>query len=735
MSRRRTSLYTRAAASPFCALLIICVALCAAKARPQEGKENQKGQDEAIRLKAHLVTIDITVKDKKGRSITDLVAEDFTVYENGVRQRVEFFEPPLVRDKQTVTPSSTPSSGAQGEPISSGGAPMNIISLVVDGTTTGLADMAHVRKGLIKYISEQVGDTDTVALFAVTGGLRLLQPFTHDKSKLISAVEKSYASTTSSKNLERDEIASEIGKLQNELSGLSGSTEPQAQLRAMMARRALERFTLLRGQLSLQTARPILAALAAICDAQRAIPGKKTLVLFSQGVVTTATLDWQVQSTIDIANRANVAIYIIDSAGLTASAPQSGALVPSSPFGGIAASGSSEDRIRAVGGENVFDNARHEGINREHDNLYRISVDTGGEFIKGSNDIAKGLSRIDQEIRSRYTLAYYSSDQNFDGSFRKVKVEVRRPDARVTSRPGYHATAGDEIVPLSAEDKRLLANFATAQARPAFPISLVLSPFRVEEGRYKVPLSIEVPPEAVKFDQKGDKQLLQLEVLGVIRETPAKIINRLGGNFNIVLTAEQYKSILTNNIFYRQDIELAAGDYDIELIIKDRQSGKMAARKEKLSLPAADTEFATSGLVLSRHVEQAPKLPVSVALAGAGDLLSHEGVLIRPLPSREFRAGDNLIIFFKVYNAAASPETGKPKVKVTVTLMKDGKAAIKPIDYLLTEGQSEPVPHLTVAKFISLDGLPAGKYAAAIESRDMVAGKRVTQEASFVIKQ
>ncbi|HEX5734522.1 MAG TPA: VWA domain-containing protein [Blastocatellia bacterium] len=711
--------------------MILSIFLCAVKAQSQESKETPKGQDEAVTLKAHLVTIDIMVKDKKGRNITNLEAEDFTVYENGVRQRVEFFEPPLARGKQAVKPES----GTQATPITSGGLPMNIISLVVDGTTTGLADMAHVRKGLIKYIQEQISDTDTVAIFAVSSGLQLLQPFTHDKSKLISAVEKAYATTTSSKNLERSDIAENIGRLQNELSGVAGNPDPQAQLKALMTRLALERFTLLRGQLSLQTARPVLAALAAICDAQRAIPGKKTLVLFSQGVVTSATLDWQVQGTIDIANRANVAIYIIDSAGLTASAPQSGALVPASPFGGIAASGSAEDRIRTVGGENVFDNARHEGINREHDTLYRISVDTGGEFIKGSNDLAKGLSRIDQEIRSRYTLAYYSSDQNFDGGFRKVKVEVRRPDARVTSRPGYHATASDEIVPLTAEDKKLLANFVTAEARPAFPFFLELSPFRTEEGRYKVPLSIEVPPSSVKFEQKDNKQLLQLEFLGVIRETPAKVLTRLGGSFKIVLTAEQYQSILTNNIFYRQDIDLAPGAYDVELIIRDRLTGKMAARKEKLFLPAADTAFSTSGLVLSRHVEQAQRTSVSVAMTGMGDVLSHEGVQIRPLPSREFRVKDNLIIFFKLYNVAASPETGKPIVKVTVRLMKEGKAAIKPIDYVLTESLSEPVPHLTFAKYISLAGLPAGKYAAVIESRDMITGRHVTQQESFFIRQ
>src|SRR5262249_52077700 len=194
----------------------------------------------------------------------------------------------------------------------------------------------------------------------------------------------------------------------------------------------------------------------------RGIWGKKTIVLFSQGFITSATLDWQAQSVIDMANRANVAIYIIDSAGLRTSAPLSTSPVPDAPLTNVSGLANKEDRIRAVGGGNDFDNLRHEEHKRKNDILYRISGDTGGEFIKGANDLSRGLNRIDQEIRSRYTLAYYSPDANFDGSYRKLKVEVRRPDLQVVSRPGYYADAPDTIVSLSPEDKKLLAHVAKA---------------------------------------------------------------------------------------------------------------------------------------------------------------------------------------------------------------------------------------------------------------------------------
>src|SRR5207244_768087 len=93
---------------------------------------------------------------------------------------------------------------------------------------------------------------------------------------------------------------------------------------------------------STQQTRPVLAALAAICEGLRTIPGKKTLVMFSQGFIAPQALDWQVQSTIDIANRANVAIYIIDAVGLTGGTPQSGAIVPPSGLAAISATNSQE---------------------------------------------------------------------------------------------------------------------------------------------------------------------------------------------------------------------------------------------------------------------------------------------------------------------------------------------------------------------------------------------------------
>ncbi len=206
-----------------------------------------------------------------------------------------------------------------------------------------------------------------------------------------------------------------------------------------------------------------------------------------------------------------------------------------------------------------------------------------------------------------------------------------------------------------------------------------------------------------------------------------KVLSRLGGTFDVELTAKQYESILNDKIFYRQDMQLYAGNYTVDLIVRDRLSGKVAAKREKLVLPVDGSDFWATEAVLSRHAEPLKQT------ARNDDVLSEGNVQIRPSPSREFHPTDNLIIFFKLYNPALGRVTGKPLVRVTVTLMKDGKPATRPLDYQPTEPASAPLLHLTFAKYVKLTGLPPGKYSAVIESRDMAQQKVVKQEAWFEI--
>src|SRR5262249_46985507 len=152
------------------ALLSLCLllSLCIAPFSQEKDKKTQN-QEDVVNVKTNLVNIDVIVKDKKGKFVSDLKEGDFAVFENGVRQTVEFFEPPLTTATETVTTEpAKPNDNKQPieQPTTRPGrlTRSNIISLVLDGQSTDLPNLKRVRDGMLKYIKEQISDTDNVAI-------------------------------------------------------------------------------------------------------------------------------------------------------------------------------------------------------------------------------------------------------------------------------------------------------------------------------------------------------------------------------------------------------------------------------------------------------------------------------------------------------------------------------------------------------------------------------------------
>lgn len=76
--------------------------------------------------------------------------------------------------------------------------------------------------------------------------------------------------------------------------------------------------------------------------------------------------------------------------------------------------------------------------------VMQIAKDAGGEafFPTSGTEIHEVYARILDELASRYTIGYVSSNPKADGRFRHVEVKLTKPDvrgARVRTRSGYMA--------------------------------------------------------------------------------------------------------------------------------------------------------------------------------------------------------------------------------------------------------------------------------------------------------
>src|SRR6266481_5238856 len=86
-------------------LVLIAFLLAAIPGHSQDKKPNKSDDQDVIKVTSNLVSLDVIVKDKKGKPVTDLKAEDFTVSENGVPQKIAFFDSTLSGSSDSAAPA------------------------------------------------------------------------------------------------------------------------------------------------------------------------------------------------------------------------------------------------------------------------------------------------------------------------------------------------------------------------------------------------------------------------------------------------------------------------------------------------------------------------------------------------------------------------------------------------------------------------------------------------------
>jgi VWFA-related protein len=70
-----------------------------------------------------------------------------------------------------------------------------------------------------------------------------------------------------------------------------------------------------------------------------------------------------------------------------------------------------------------------------------LAEDTGGRAIDVANPrkIQSAFDQISEELRTEYSLGYYPTNSNQDGSFRQLKLELTSKKYKVFTRKGYYA--------------------------------------------------------------------------------------------------------------------------------------------------------------------------------------------------------------------------------------------------------------------------------------------------------
>ncbi len=291
--------------------------LTSAPGTAQQPQRPSSEFEDAVELRADLVTVTVTVTSSNGVLVGDLRQEDFEIIENDLPQRIITFSRHL-------------------------DLPLSLV-MVFDASMSVKSRLGFEKDAVARFFRTIVRPIDRVAVISVSTDITMEQPFTTEVNQLLSAINR---------------ISAE-------------------------------------GATALYDA----VDLASVMLSER--QGRRVIVVLSDGRDTISRTP--LLGALRRAQEADTIIYAINTAGRPNSA-----------------------NVRDLAGERA---------------LETFCLKTGGEvlFPDKIEELDPAFTRLAEQLRTQYILGYISTNEARDGSFRRVKVKVKRPNVQARSREGYYA--------------------------------------------------------------------------------------------------------------------------------------------------------------------------------------------------------------------------------------------------------------------------------------------------------
>lgn len=416
-------------------------------------------QPPSVRSGTAGVLVDVTVVDKDGRPVTDLTAADFEVSEDGKTQQI--ISATLMRNGVPARVNTTAAAGLA--PSAAGtsatapapaAAPVPTVTAILFDSLSADARPFAMRAAA-QFVSTMALPTEYGGVFQSGLSLTTLQPFTNRTADLRAAIDRVANTPTSNLSVEEQRkraslrtqgldpatpvtAGAEYGQgwttvAEREQRLYGGAQDPNERLLTQMALRMEEGYNRF---LSEYEGDGALSGLRSAVTAMAPLPGRKSILYFTEELPITSRLKSKFDALIGEANRANVSVYTVDAAGLRVHSKEM----------------ETGQGVKLAGDQGLGDARRSNGawtkdLEQQEQNLTsrpaavlgRLANETGGFMIDNTNDLGKGVARMQMERTTYYLLGYQPTNDKMDGKFRKVSVKVKRGKYTVRARPGYVA--------------------------------------------------------------------------------------------------------------------------------------------------------------------------------------------------------------------------------------------------------------------------------------------------------
>ncbi len=347
------------------------------------------------------------------------------------------------------------------------------------------------------------------------------------------------------------------------------------------------------------------------------LPGRKTVVLFSEGLqVTNSTVERWGHLT-DEANRQNVSFYTFDAQGLRVQSDQAAMGRLLGPQFGTSYS-------RGLYGDNM--ERRTEALlgGTTH-GLAELASSTGGRYISNTNNLTDAFARVNEDRRSYYMLSYSSANPALDGKFRSITVKVLRQGLTVHARRGYVASPTIEHAETREYETAATAVLAERPTPRAFPFQLQAFSTPMPGRPGLVSLVASVPSGVLSFTEDSTTSRFKGQATILAQLTShGEVVGHQSQHYELNGDAAHLAETREGRILFFASPEVPAGRTQIDWVVRDDVGGQASVARSILDVPEPGT-LMVGDLFLVARTERAPK-----DKAIERNPLAWEGLLLYP---------------------------------------------------------------------------------------------------------
>jgi VWFA-related protein len=663
---------------------------------------------------AELVQADAIVFDAKGNPVEGLGQDDFVLREDGVPQTIVRFEA-IGLEESASAPAAVARFVSSNTGATEPRTPPRSFGIVFDDAQLSQASGEGARKAVARFLQEDVRDDDELLLVSTAGGAWWSGRGSAARADLLAVLDRLQGrrpQRTSGDRisdyeamriyLNRDSrIGAEVLRRfaengivpdpgnQNEaqaVASLDISRSPLVMAKATDAYVNAKN----RNEATLRT-------LERVADALAEGRGRKAVLLVSDGFVYDSSLP-EFKAVVRAMSRANAAIYFLDARGFTGA----------------------DELSSAEYGIELLEQDQSSTLSRaplETEGAVSVAVDTGGFSFRNPNNLLGGMEKAAHELKAYYLIGYIPTNGRHDGKFRKIQVEIRRPNLKVRARKGYYAPEEGKAAPRTPHglDPQLRQALDSPYAADAIALRMASYVFGPSpSGKTAVLIAADVDPAAIAFEEQHGRFDATLDSYVVVAARDSSLSLPEEKEIALSLPPEVKAQLTATWVPIFRTFELEPGTYQARLLIRDRRSGRIGTVRREFQVPASG-HFRLSTPILTDVLQADPK-------TGAPRPV--------PLARRSFASGGNLLYLFEVYDSDTA--VGQPsRVSAQFEVRRDDGT---------TMVHTEPAPlsmdpqgRMSRELPISLEGVPPGGYEIVLNVKDLVSGQAFEVRDPFTV--